>query len=1023
MTWAAYCSGKGGVMPLRVCTSPRKEKADKMMHVGTLSRAMTATALVLLALQGASGQAVSSAAPRSAARAQVRLHFERNDGQAGSDFRYIARGQGYSLFLGADGASLALSNGRGANGAVVTMRPVGARSVRPTASDELSGKANYLIGRDRAAWLTDVPTYGRVTYRSVYPGIDLTYYGNHRRVQYDFVVAPNAVPGAIALAFDGAGRPSVDRNGDLLLSTAMGRLRHQKPYAYQVVNGRQSAVPARFAVRSNGTVGFELGRYDRSRTLIIDPIVYPILEWSTFLGGAGDDGAEAVAVDAAGNAYVASWTNSGNFPTKPGSYDTSINGNYDVAVTKISPDGTTLIYSTFIGGAGSDFASDIVLKGGNAIVVGDTDSANFPVTPGAVQGANAGGADGFVTELNAAGTALVASTYVGGSGYDTLRSVALVSGTNQVAVTGWTNSSNYPTTAGAFQTAWPAGLPSSAFATVVQPGLNAFLFSSYLHGNAQEQYGTGVAVDNLGRVAVVGRTNSATFPTTPGAFQTSVVGESDAFVTLFAAAGNSLVWSTLYGGLWTDGAEDVAIDAAGNVCFVGRADSNDLPMRGAYQGANMGGKDAFFAAIEPGGAMIHWGTYFGGAKDDEAYTLTLGNAGFMYITGETRSANFPVTAGAFQSARSGLGDAFVMKIKPTGGGVLLEYSTYLGGTGTEGSTGAACDGSNILYVSGWTTSANYPTTPGVLDTTFNGGDEDGFLARFNLVYLPTTHYTIDRSGIITEPVYLRAYDLKRTHDGAFLAGQTIDFKIEGTSVGTAVTNAHGDASLLWNITAGPASRTITTEFAGNDPYLPSTANATLTSSTMVPKLFGVDRTARITAYVVFKSWLWRTDNTGIPGRLLTFKLDGTPIGSDTTISSGRAQLGYTVVNGAGAGIRQIQTDWAGDAGYSAASCLNKLTVQQATPHIWVNPRSVPLGGTASLYALFRRLSDYQAQVGKSVDFKVDGTLVQTVVTKGSGVAQYSYVTVEPVGGHTIRCQFAGDAFVDAGYGEAALTIY
>ncbi|MBM3496391.1 MAG: hypothetical protein FJX72_19030, partial [Armatimonadetes bacterium] len=691
---------------------------------------------------------------------------------------------------------LALTTGH-SGGARITMRPVGSERVRPSGGTALPGKANYLRGPDPAAWVTDVPTFGKVTYRSVYPGIDLVYYGNRRQVQYDFVVAANADPTRIGVAFGGVSRVCLAPNGDLLLTTPAGQVRQAKPYAYQIVNGKQSPVSARFVVRSARTVGFELGRYDRSRTLIIDPIVYPVLEFSTFLGGSGDDGAQAVAVDASGNAYVASWTNSGNFPIKAGSYDTSINGNYDVVVSKISPDGKTLIYSTYLGGSGSDFSSDIVLKGGNAIVVGDTDSVDFPVTGGAVQGANAGGTDGFITELNATGTALVGSTYIGGAGYDTLRSVALIPATNRVAVTGWTNSSNYPTTVGAFQTTWPVGLPSSAFATVVEPALNAYVFSSYLHGNAQEQYGTGVAVDSLGRVVVVGRTNSATFPTTPGAFQTSVAGESDAFVTMFAAGGGSLVWSTLYGGLWTDGAEDVAIDSAGNVCFVGRADSNDLPMRGAYQGFNKGRKDAFFAAIEPGGAMIHWGTYFGGDKDDEAYTLTQDSDGFMYITGETRSVDFPVTAGAFQSARSGLGDAFVMKIKPTGAGVFLEYSTYLGGTGTEGSTGAACDGDNVLYVSGWTTSTNYPTTPGVVDPTYGGGDEDGFLARFDLKYLPTTHYTIDRVGIITDSTYLRAYDLKRTHDNVVLAGYTMEFKIDGTLVGTELTNAGGDASLLF----------------------------------------------------------------------------------------------------------------------------------------------------------------------------------------------------------------------------------
>jgi hypothetical protein len=989
-----------------------------------MSRALTAAAFLLATHVSASEQgAVPASVHRQVGYAQVKLHFERNNGQADASYQYVARGKGYSLMLAADRVLMSVRGGKSSPPTTVAMRVVGGTTVRPVALEPQAARVNYLLGNDRSAWVTDVPTYGRVAYRSVYPGIDLVYYGNQQRVQYDFVVGPKADPGRIGVAFDGISKLRLASNGDLIVDTPAGAIRHAKPYAYQIIGGRQKPIQARFTIASAKTVGFQIGSYDRNRALVIDPLVYPVLEFATFLGGSGDDGAEAVATDSAGYAYVASWTNSGNFPTKPGSYDTSINGNYDVAVSKISPNGKTLIYSTFIGGSGYDYASDIVVKGGNAIVVGDTDSTDFPVTVGAVQGTNAGGADGFVTELNASGTALVASTYVGGSAYDSLRSVALAPGTNRVCVTGWTQSSNYPTTPGAFQTTWPGGLPSSAFATVLLPGLNGFHFSSFLHGNAQEQYGTGVAVDALGRVAVVGRTNSLTFPTTPGAYQTTVKGEMDAFITMFAANGASLEWSTLYGGLWTDGAEDALIDADGNVCFVGRADSNDLPMRGAFQGANMGRKDAFFAAIEPGGAMYHWGTYLGGSTDDEAFRMAQDSAGYVYVIGETWSSDLPVTPGAYQSARSGSSDSFVAKLKPTGAGVFLEYLTYLGGSGYERGTGVATDGSNIVYVTGVTTSSNFPTKAGVVQATYGGGDEDGFLARFDVNYIPTTHWTIDRSGIITEDIYLRAYDLMRTSDNALLVGETITFKIDGTPVGTQVTNAGGDAFLLWTITPGATTRTITTEFAGNDPYLPSSATATLTSLTMTPKLFGVDRTARITETTVLRAWLWRTDNTGIPGRLITFKVDGTTVGTGVTISTGRATLSYVVPDGAGAGVRQIKAEWAGDAGYLPATGLNKLTVNPALPYIWVSPRSVPYGGVANLYAYFRRLNDYQPQVGKTVDFKIDGTVVQTLATNASGVASYLYPTVEGVGTHTIRCEFYGDAYVAAGYGEATLTIY
>lgn len=993
-----------------------------MMHVGIASRALTAGLLVLLVLPGAHGQAPNSTVPTTrAAFANVKLHFERNDGQAAAHYRYVARGQGYDLRLGDSAVTMALRNG--SNQAVVTMRPLGAQSALPAGDEQLVGKANYLTGRDPSRWLTNVPTYGRVAYRSIYPGIDLVYYGNQRRVQYDFIVSPGGDPGAIRVAYEGASRVGVSGNGDLVVHLRDGQLRQAKPYAYQMINGKQVAVPARFTVRGDRSVGFQIARYDTGRTLVIDPVVFPVLEYSTFLGGAGDDGAQGVAVDGAGNAYVASWTNSGNFPTTAGAFDTSINGGYDVAVTKISPDGKTVLYSTYLGGAGYDFASAIVLRGGNAVVVGDTDSTDFPVTVGAVQTTNAGGTDGFVTELNAAGNGLVASTYVGGGGYDTVRAIALDTANNRVCLTGWTQSSDFPTTAGAFQTAWPAGLPSSAFATALAANLSGYSYSSYLHGNAQEQYGTGVAVDALGRVAVVGRTNSVTFPTTVGAFQTTITGESDAFVALFNPTGAGLEWCTLYGGLWTDGAEAVAIDGAGNVCFVGRADSNDLPLRGAYQGANMGKKDAFFAAIEPGGAVLHWGTYLGGQLDDMAFTLTKDAAGFMYITGETWSADFPTTAGAFQTTRSGLSDAFVAKINPTGGGVLLLYSTYLGGSTKESATGAACDGDNVLLVSGWTSSADYPTTPGVVSAAYGGGPADGFVARFDLKKAPTTLYTIDRTGVYGENIFLRSYDLRRTFDNAMLPGETITFKIDGTAVGTAVTDAGGDASLLWTITAGPATRTITAEFAGTSEYLPSSANATLYSVVWATKMVGFDRTRRITDTTELKARLLRSDNVPVYNKAIDFYVDGSFVVTRWTNVSGYASWPvYVVPDGAGAGPRPIFSEWLGDIGYLPVSKTATLTVQPALPYIWVLSKSVPFGSAVSLYAYFRRLYDYLPQGNKPVTWKVDGTPIHSMNTNGGGVASFVYWTVESVGVHTLQCEWAGDAFVEAGTGNGTLTI-
>lgn len=299
-------------------------------------------------------------------------------------------------------------------------------------------------------------------------------------------------------------------------------------------------------------------------------------------------------------------------------------------------------------------------------------------------------------------------------------------------------------------------------------------------------------------------------------------------------------------------------------------------------------------------------------------------------------------------------------------------------------------------------------------------------AALTVAKAATTHWTMDRVGTITELVILRQFDLASVPGGVMLSGKTVQYSVEGTVVGSGVTNAGGDSTLNWIITDGPATRTIATEFAGDTAYLGSAAQATLTAETHATKMYGIDRDGPITAYRILKAWLYRLDSTPVVGKTIAFSLDGTPLGTDPTRSTGLAQVGYTIADGTGAGIRTIQASWGGDGGYLPSSCTNTLTVTKATPYIWVMPRSVPVGGVARLYAYFRRLADYQKQEGKTVTFRVDGTWVADVLTgtgADAGIARFNYTVVETPGAHTIRCEFGGDAWVSAGYGEAGLTIY
>lgn len=283
-------------------------------------------------------------------------------------------------------------------------------------------------------------------------------------------------------------------------------------------------------------------------------------------------------------------------------------------------------------------------------------------------------------------------------------------------------------------------------------------------------------------------------------------------------------------------------------------------------------------------------------------------------------------------------------------------------------------------------------------------------------------YVLDRTGTVTEMVILRGY-LMRAADGTRIPDKPVDFSVDGTPVGTAITDANGRASLEWVVTDGPQTRPILASFAGDFECSDSEGAATLTTQSFATKLIGQDREGRITSYRVLTAHLYRTDNTPIYNKLISFSVDGTMIGTDRTRTTGRANVGYIVPDGAGAGVRTIRAEWAGDGGYGPSSATNALTVSPAVPYIWMMPRSVPAGGVARMYAYFRRLADYKPQSDKSVTFSVDGTPVQTVVTDAAGIARYNYATVEAPGVHVMRCEFSGDAWLEPGYGEATLTIY
>jgi hypothetical protein len=670
---------------------------------------------------------------------KIPLAFEANEGQTNSQAKFISRGSGYSLFLTAEEAVFTLRRSDKERSAVLRMKPLGANpSPKVTGIEEMESKSNYFIGNDPEKWRTNVANYEKVKYEEVYSGIDLVYYGNQRQLEYDFIVKPGADYREIALRFDGADKVEIDRNGELVLQIGGEQVRQHRPVIYQEENGERLVVAGNYTFKSSREVGFEVGAYDESRPLVIDPV----LLYSTYLGGSNSSEiANDIAIDAAGNAYVTGQTTSADFPITPGAFDTTFNGGtFDAFVTKLNPSGSALVYSTYLGGSGGGISTGpfdqgfgiAVDAGGNVYITGVTNSTDFPTTPGAFDTTFNGQADAFITKLNPSGSALEYSTYLGGSGLahgDQGNSIAVDAAGNAYVI-GTTSSADFPTTPGAFDTTL---IGDDAFVTKLNPSGSELVYSTYL-GSDNPDEGRDITIDAAGNAYVTGFAGSDNFPITPGAFDTTFSG-GDAFVTKLNPSGSELIYSTYLGGSNGTSGNGIAVDAAGNAYVTGSTISTDFPTTpGAFDTTHGGSADAFVTKLNPSGSELVYSTYLGGNDLDQGFGIVVDAAGNAYVTGRTLSADFPTTPGAFDTTHGGSTDAFVTKLNPSGS--ELVYSTYLGGNTTDDANSIAVDAAGDAYVTGITGSADFPTTPGAFDTTFNGGD--AFISKINEPNSPPT---------------------------------------------------------------------------------------------------------------------------------------------------------------------------------------------------------------------------------------------------------------------------------------------
>lgn len=681
------------------------------------------------------------------------LSFEANQGQVDSQVKFLSRGRGYSLSLTSTEAVLELrmaerhsrvekksgsliepadpqSTIHNPQSAEVRMKFVGANPTpRAEGRDELPGKSHYYIGNDPSKWRTNIPSYARVEYEDLYPGVDLVYYGNQRQLEYDFVVAPGADPKAIKMGFEGVKKLRVDKAGDLVLALKGGELRLQKPVVYQEMGGAKQYISGHYVLKGGREVGFEVGSYDRRLPLVIDPV----LVYSTYLGPASPDLANDIAVDQAGNVYL---TGASFFSSE----------GQNAFVAKLNAAGTALVYSTAFIGSKDEIGFGVAVdSSGNAYVTGFTRSTNFPVRNafqprlGATDCRNAVGCpDAFVAKLDPAGT-IVYSTYLGGNdvpgdqaafgdqGFD-----IAVDASGQAYVTGGTISKNFPVK-NAYQ---PAGSPDNrgnvydGFITKLSASGGELIYSTYLGGNGIEDC-YGIAIDAAGNAYVTGPTTSVfsnvvnTFPTTPGAFQQQAPsqGLDDGFVTKLNASGNALVYSTFLGGNLGDRSEGIAVDGAGNAYVIGSTSSTNFPLESPHQSVNLG-QSAFVTKLNPGGSGLLYSSYLGKQTGPRSgnfpgVAIAVDAAGTAYVTGSTTASDFP-TVNALYPNFGGVVDAFVARINTVTKTVV--YSTFLGGSGEDRGHGIAVDAQGNAYVTGQTSSTNFPLKDPAQPTPGGGGD-------------------------------------------------------------------------------------------------------------------------------------------------------------------------------------------------------------------------------------------------------------------------------------------------------------
>jgi YVTN family beta-propeller protein len=878
-----------------------------------------------------------------------------------------------------------------------------------TGLEHLPGKSNYFIGNNPAKWHTNVSTYGKVQFSHVYPGIDLVYYGNERDLENDFVVAPDADPAQIRLAIGGASKLSLDADGNAVIGWKNGGVRLLKPRLYQEVRGEKIEIAGGYALKGN-ELRFVVGQYDHRQKLVIDPVLvystylggsaidyatgiavdssgsvyvagftgstnFPLstapeqgtfgggnydafvakltpagdaLVYSTYIGGNGDEGADGLAVDSSGNAYVVGGTQSTNFPgVSSSSIQATYGGSADGCVVELNAAGNALVYSTYLGGTGSDGASAIALdSSGNAYVVGQTQSTNFPgVTSSSMQAANAGGSDAFVTKISPAGTAIVYSTYLGGTGSDAAYAIAVDSSGNAFVV-GQTSSTSFP-------------------------GVNS--------NSVQPTYGGGTA---------------------------------NGFVAELNAAGTALVYSTFLGGNGYDLPVGIALDSTGNAYVTGYTSSTNFPVSSApFQAASGGGYDAFVTKLNPGGTTLVYSTYLGGSGLDAAAGIAVDSSGNAYVAGETTSTSFPgVNSSSVQSVYGGgAGDAFVAELNPAGS--ALVYSTYLGGNGADVARGIKLDSRNNIYIAGYTASTNFPLGAQPVQSTYGGGTYDAFIAKFAAGAATTTTVSASPVTSVLGQQVTFTVNVRPSSSSTLTPSGNVTINDGSTLLATLALTSGTATFYTFSLSVGSHNITATYA-GDNNFAASTSATLALTVNPVTGSSPTTTTLALSAGQTVFGQALTLSATVagagGSPTGTVSFSDSGLRALGSASLSNGQATL---TMSSLGAGPHSFAASYGGDATFApSASAAVSETVNQAATTVALTSSSVSLSFAQSVTftASLSAVSPGAGTPTGNVSFNDGANTLASVPLGNSGTATFSTFTLTS-GSHTISAVYQGDS--------------